>query len=54
MRKENPGDLSLTGVKDDLSDKEDFQLILKGRYSLGIPRTWRREIWPKDKKGDVV
>lgn len=38
------------GVKDDLSDKG---LIPKGRYSLDMPRIWRREICPKDKKGTM-
>lgn len=46
MRKETQ-ETNLMGAKDDLSDKE---LIPKGRYSLDMPRIWKREICPKDKK----
>lgn len=49
MRKETQ-ETNLLCAKDDLSDKE---LIPKGRYSLDMPRIWRREICPKDKKWSV-
>lgn len=49
MRKETQ-EAILMDAKDDLSDKE---LISMGRYSLDMPRIWRREICPKDKKGTV-
>lgn len=52
MRKENTEDTFNEGQRW-ASDKEDFQLIPKGRYSLDMPRIWRREIWLKDKKGTV-
>lgn len=40
----------LMGVKDDLSDTENFQLILNRRHSLDVPRIWRKKNWPEDKK----
>lgn len=38
------------GVLDDLSDIEAFQLIPEGKYVLGMPRIWGREICTEDKK----
>lgn len=58
MRKGNTGNIHFTVVKDDNSDKKDFQLTPEGSYSwkhvLDMPIDWGKDLFQEQERWYVL